>query len=253
MSNIKIDAVVLAGGHVKSNRSDKLPKSSIKIGNQTALELVTSCLNGCPVVGDVIITSFPKEAAPLKGFTFIEDKGDLVENISLAIEKTTSDKVLLVAVDIPLITPGVIEEYVRLCLLKDAEADFYYPLIPKESMKDLIEMERTYFKVDGRLFTGGNVMLLSRDLFNNHRELAQQIYENRKSPLKLVELFGPKFLLKFALGKLRLSDAEAKLSQVLGAKAVAVELPLPEIGSDIDKQSDLDFINDYLEKSKANN
>lgn len=235
---MKVDAIVLAGGTLKN--TDKI-KALIKLGEKTLPDIVTGALDESPDIGKIIVTSAPPgyEANPAVS-DVIEDTGDLIENIARAIQKVKSRQVLLVASDIPLLAPQHVSEFLDLC--SKVKADFYYPLIPKSAMGRLGSMKRTYFKLDKTDFTGGNIILLDKQLWISNLDNARKIYTYRKSPLKLAKLVGPLFLLKLALGRLSVSEVERKSTRLLDGLVKGIIIRYPEIGSDVDKEEDLQFM-----------
>jgi len=234
---MKVDAVILAGGTLKGSKQEK---AFIKIGEQTLLEKCVQTLKECPSIEQLIVASAPESAKASPSVDeLLHDTGDLLQNIVNALEKVKSEKALLVACDIPFITSQHIDEYLNSC--SKVKADIYYPLVPKSSMGEFSAMKRTYFKLDRTEFTGGNIILVTKSIFLANIDLARKIYDNRKSPLKLAQIVGLYFLVKLALGKLTVSEAEQKTTKIIGGLVKGIIIPRPEIGSDIDKEEDLQF------------
>ncbi len=243
---MKLDAVVLGGGKLKSGQA----KASIKLGEKTLIDLVVNTLRDCSDISKVIVTSVPKGYKPEAAVDdLIEDTGDLIENIVLAIDKAKGDYVLLVSSDIPLLEAKHVSEFVKLC--SRIKGDIYYPLIPKSAMGRLGSMKRTYFKLDRTDFTGGNIMLIRKELWQANADNARQVFANRKSPLKLARLVGAMFIIKLALGRLSVEEVEHKTSNILGGLVKGVIIRHPEIGSDIDKEEDLQFMQTFFTASAA--
>lgn len=243
---MKVDAIILAGGKLKNSNQKK---AFIKLGEQTLLERSIGTLRECPSISALIVGSAPAGyKTKLAVDVILEDKGDLVENIAGALNKATSEKVLLVASDIPLLATKHVSEFINLC--SKIEAGLYYPLIPKNAMGKFGSMKRTYFKLDRTEFTGGNIILIKKSTFLSNLELARKLYTDRKSPLKIGSLLGPYFLLKLSLGRLSVEEAEKKATKILGAPAKGIIVRHPEIGSDIDKEEDLHFIERMLGGNK---
>ena len=234
---MKVDAVILAGGKLKGSDQEK---AFVKLGEQTLLEKCVQTLKKCSSISKLIVASAPQSC---KEMPFVDellhDTDDLLQNIVNALQKVKSEKVLLVASDIPFVTAGHIDEFLNSC--SKVKADIYYPLVPKSSMGEFSAMKRTYFKLDRTEFTGGNIILVEKAVFLANLGLARKIYNNRKSPLKLAQLVGPYFLIKLALGKLTVSEAEQKTTKIIGGQVKGIIIPRPEIGSDIDKVEDLQF------------
>lgn len=61
----------------------------------------------------------------------------------------------------------------------------------------------------------------------------------RKNPLRLASLFGWDMVFRFAFRRLRVSQAERRASQILGAPIRAIVSPYAETGVNVDRVSDI--------------
>ena len=77
--------------------------------------------------------------------------------------------------------------------------------------------------------------------------LIEEAYEARKSPFKLAKMLGPKFIFKFLLRRLTIEELEERISSLIKAKGKAVVTSYPEIGMDVDKNSDLELARKMLQ------
>ena len=76
---------------------------------------------------------------------------------------------------------------------------------------------------------------------------AEELIRLRKKPLSLAAHLGWKLLFFYLLRRLSIEDVEKELSRLLGGvKGVGVISPYPEIGIDVDKPSDLAFVEKVL-------
>jgi hypothetical protein len=71
--------------------------------------------------------------------------------------------------------------------------------------------------------------------------------EARKNIWQQVRLLGIGTLIKFALRRLTVADAERVASRALGCQGRAVITPYPEMGMDVDKPHQLDMARAILE------
>jgi hypothetical protein len=76
-------------------------------------------------------------------------------------------------------------------------------------------------------------------VFPSLERFIEQLGHARKNPLQLARLFGWDVLLRFALRRLSIADAEQRASQVIGAPVRAVISPYAEIGVNVDRVSDI--------------
>ena len=70
-------------------------------------------------------------------------------------------------------------------------------------------------------------------------------------PLSLIHIFvrmlGFVFILKFLAKQLSMGELEKRASSILGYKGVFIISPYPELGTDVDKPSDLQLVRKALE------
>ena len=85
-------------------------------------------------------------------------------------------------------------------------------------------------------------MINPRWFFKN-RDRLDIFIATRKKPLKLLRLLPFSFLIKFLTRRLSVADLEKELSRIMDCKARAVPCDLVEIGTDVDKISDLEAVN----------
>ena len=156
---------------------------------------------------------------------------------------------LIVSSDIPLLTPEAVEDFIERA--QKTGADLAYPIIPRSHCERRYPgLKRTYLKTGDGVFTGGNLMLVSRDFIAKTGRSAGA-YAARKQVLKLARMIGIGVLFRVILGQvipqvLRVSVLERAVSRMLGAKVSAVVSAYPEIGEDVDKPSDLAEVRKYL-------
>lgn len=238
---MKINALVLAGGRIKDFKEGG-HKAFLPLGNGIMLDRVLDALKESHSVGKIAITSIPRSVSfENNGFEIFPTKKDLIESIINSLENMPEKITLIAASDVPLVTSEMIDQFIDECLQTDA--DFYYPVIPKESvMKKFPTTKRTYFTVKEGVFTGGNIILINNDVFVKNKNLARRIYADRKKPFRLIKILGVRFLYRYFRKTLSLSEIEEKASQTLGSKAKAVIFPYPEIGTDVDKKSDYELM-----------
>jgi hypothetical protein len=79
----------------------------------------------------------------------------------------------------------------------------------------------------------------------------EAVIRDRKSPARLIRLFGLPFIIRFALRQLDLSGLEAKASEILGSRMRGVLTPHPEIGFDVDKPGDLIMVREIVARTSG--
>jgi len=248
-----VDALVLAGGKLKGiNVENVSTKGMINLEGKPMVEYVIDALKECSEVGKVIVTVPP--SVSLEDWAKKVDKvlvtdNSITENIYAGMSYLKSNGFLLViSADMPLITGLAIERFLKKC--EKVEADLYYPIISRDEMdKKFPKTKRTYGRFKDGDYTGGNLGLIGSKMFEKNREFFEEIYLLRKSPFKLAQLLGFGFILKFLLGLATISEAEKKLSNLLGANGVAI-ISDAEVGIDVDKDDDLIYVGEVIRKGK---
>ncbi len=258
----KIDAVILAGG--ASDKADPLleyaqvqKKPLIKIAGKEMVRYVVEAIAGSPRVGRVFIVGLGPEdrvefAVPVE---YVEAAGSMLDNIVAGIERVMEidpdvERVIISSADIPLLTTEMVDYFIDTCL--ETDHDVYYTVVEKSIMEARFPGSRRSFVLlrDGS-FAGGDINMAKVSVIQANLPLARQALEFRKNIWQQVRLLGLGTLVKFALGRLTIADAERVGSKALGCRGRAVITPYPEMGMDVDKPHQLDMVRAILEGGSA--
>lgn len=243
------DAVILAGGgkdEPLTRQEGVSNKAFIDLGGRPMLARVLDALADAPSIGKVVVVGPEAELSGLleqgHRFTPLPEGGGMIENAAAGLGALRQERPALVLTgDIPLIDGEIIESFLGLC--QPFDGDFYYPILTRESCGERFpQMIRTYVRLREGHFTGGNMALIRPDWFARSRHRLDQFVAYRKKPLKLLRILPLSFIAKFILKRLAVSDLERYLSGLLLAEAHAVPCDLVEIGTDVDKISDLEVV-----------
>jgi len=248
-------AIVLAGSLNNGRLKECSPapnEALIRIGNRHMIEYVVDALKEARRVHGIIISG-PKEL--LKNFLREEDGLLLVEsgptimrsllNAVDVLDFSSSDRILVVTSDIPLITGPIIDSFLEKCL--EEEADLIYPIVAKSlNQVKFPGVKRTYVKLLEGIYTGGNIFLVNPQIIKPCARKAAELVELRKKPLKLVNYIGFSYFLKYIFRSLSIKDAEGRVSELFNIKGKAIPVAYPEIGVDVDKPSDLELVEKIL-------
>lgn len=241
-----MNAIILAGGSGQdefARRHGTNNKALIPIGNKPMFAHVLGALLESELIQSIVAVGPVADLNSFKGprVTLIEDSGDMVANCLTAVRALpASDRVVVVTSDIPMITPHILDSY--LTSIADKEGDFFYPIIRKEINESQYPgVKRTYATLREGTFTGGNLSVVNAAVAERIGSRMREFVAMRKSVLGLGSLIGLKFLFKLLAGQLSIAEVEERMSELLECKCVAVVCPYPEIGTDIDKDSDLDI------------
>ncbi|MGI6144316.1 MAG: NTP transferase domain-containing protein [Clostridia bacterium] len=248
-------ALILAGGiksELATHQQVIVEDALIRIANRYMVEYVVDALQGSPYIEKVII------AGPLQQLEKVYAKSTFVQ--ITANGKTTVqsflnayqlvapeyEQLLVVTSDLPLLTTEAVNHFLETC--QGLEGDFFYPIVSREVNENKYPgVERTYVHLKEGLFTGGNLLLVKSEVVDRCIFEAEELIRLRKKPLSLAAHLGWKLLFFYLLRRLSIEDAEKELSRLLGGvKGVGVISPYPEIGIDVDKPSDLAFVEKVL-------
>lgn len=238
-----MDAIVLAGGEERTN------KAFYKIKDKYMIEYVVETLRKSDSIDRIAVVG-PKDKieSSIGGIidNVIEGTGSIVSNVFLALECfPEAEKILLVTSDIPMITGEAIEDLITRCMEKDV--DLCYSIVDKKvNDQKYPGIRRTYVRLREGRFTGGNVFYFNPVIKDKCRDFMEKMLEYRKSPAKMAGVLGFAFMLRLALGILTINAIERKCESLLGIKAAAIISPYPEICNDVDRLSDLEYIEKYI-------
>lgn len=246
-------AVILAGDNADSRiRKDTIltNKAFLIIGSKTMLEYVVDCYKQMDELAGIAVVG-PQERLKevlSEDVIIIPQQGSMVGNVMAAAERLKG-WLILSSCDIPLLTPEAVRDFVS----QSGDADLTYPLVPKaENDKIFPEMKRTYVTLKEGVFTGGNLFVVHSDKVPVAAPPAGEFFKLRKSPLRLARLVGLTTLLRLVTKRLALKDIQERMAKILGVSCKAVISRYPEIGTDLDKESDYNVISPRLTGNRGN-
>lgn len=231
-----MEAIVLAGGKAEDPLAQKYgvaSKTLVPYKGRPLVEYTLESLGGADL--EVILIG-PKASLSPAPKRWLEDTGSMVGNLEAGIQAAQGQRVLVATGDMPFLTT----EAVRWILEKAPQAGFVYSIISQETIeKRFAGMRRTYARVREGKFTGGNIVIINKQLFFTALPLLKRALALRKQPLALAQMIGFSTLLRVILGQASIPDLEARVSKILGVPARALITPYAEVGVDLDKEEDL--------------
>lgn len=242
------DAIILAGGENSkklSNCTTESFEALIEIAGRPMVTFVARALAESKQVDRIFVLGpadqlrqceFPPNTIILDGGTTIIDT---IRRGMAALGHAR--KVLVATADIPLLTAEAVNHFLAQCSHVDAE--LYYPIVPRDVNERIYPgNKRTYVRLREGVFTGGNLFLVCPSIVDQCAQVAEKIIANRKNPLKLCQMLGWSFVIRFLMGTLRLRDVEHRVADLLGVSGAVIQSPYPELGIDVDKPSDLELV-----------
>ena len=165
-----------------------------------------------------------------------------------ALGKDCTKDIIFACDDIPLLTAAGVQDFAQQCEAIPGKG-IYYAVIPKEAcLERYPDAKRTYGTLRDGTFTGGNLMLIKKEVVINTQQLGREIFALRKSPFGLANWLGWSFIFKAVFRRLSIKEAEKRFSQIMHTPSTAVITSYAEIGMDVDKPEDLKLIDKYLSK-----
>jgi GTP:adenosylcobinamide-phosphate guanylyltransferase len=239
---VRVGAVVLAGGDGVVTDGTVRFKGLTPVADRPMVEWVVEALKACEKVSEIAVVV--PDDVDVGAWTALVDHivvcdASFIDNVIAGLSVFGGQSsVLVVTGDVPAITAPGVDEYISRSLKSGAALT--YPLVSAEDMEAQFPgSARSYIKVDGRRVTGGNMMLLSPELVSSRRDLGERLFQARKSPVALARILGGGFVLRYVTGRLRVSDVERKMGQMLGARCVALHTREASVGADVDKAVDV--------------
>jgi len=247
-----IDVVVLAGAGKLSEltRQERVDnKAFILLEGLPQIVFVLKALRAVPEVSRIAVVGPQDRLAHLAGeyeATAVQETGSIPGNILAGYRALKPERhFLLVTADIPLLSAAALTDF--LAQAKPYLYDFYYPIVAREDSERCFPgTVRTYARLLEGTFTGGNVFLLNPAKVEEAMPRLQRFIAWRKSPLRLAGILGPGFILKFLSRRLSISELERRLPGLLGLSGKAIISRYAELGTDIDKLSDLELVREKL-------
>ena len=256
---VACDAIILAGGELNSELRKIAAQDTeglILIGSFPMIHYVYTAVRATPGIDRIVICG-PQDALaailPRDERLFFTAGGDTaIESFRNAVDflrtQESNSRLLVLPVDIPLITMEAIHDFMERC--SELEGDFFYSIVSREiSQEQYPEQVRTYVHLKEGDFTGGNLIMVKRDSWEQVADWAEELVRRRKNPVAMARLFGLRLTMLLLLRRLSISATEQRVSKVLGLRGRAVITPYAEIGIDVDKISDLNVVKNYLAKN----
>ena len=238
-------AIVLAGGPADalSAKTDGAPnKAFVPIDGVTLVERTLRALRSSASISRIVVvapermrdhpalalaTDFRPDGARIRdslrsGLKGLPDNGDVLVSTS----------------DLPVLTPESVDDFIMRASEKDA--DLTYGCLEKGvHLAKFPHVPHTWARFADGTYCGTGFVTMRPRVWPSLERFIEQLGHARKNPLKLARLFGWDILLRFAMRRLTVADAEARASRAIGARVRAVISPYAEIGVNVDRVSDI--------------
>ncbi len=236
--------VLILAGDSKGIGEQKINKALIRIKERPMIEYELETLEKMEEVGKIVLIAPKEEFSYLKrGKVEVIDEpvGTLAENFLKGAQYfDDAEHIFLMSADIPMITETSLIHFLDACQNEKENIDMFYPVVKQEDcLKAYPSVERTYFRLKEGKVTGGNVFYVNVGRGKILAGRVDEFLEYRKKPLKMASKLGFSFLIQMALGICSMKTIEDKVAKIIGLRGKMILSPYAEIGTDVDKPSDL--------------
>ena len=259
MIKTPLNVLILAGGKNKQSlqkMTGQKYKAFIRPFLMHSANLLENTINVLQKVNSIrhIYLAAPKEVQQKinhEGLTGLPAGNSLMETIQLISTYLLKEPYILISTcDLPLIEPQHIEKFITDCM-KMPGFDIYYAIIDKKSYTQAFpspNLKRIYGNLVEGSFTGGNLFLLNPKVIKDCADSIEPFIVFRKHPLKMAQILGQRFVVKYLRGYLSIRDLEKMVPDYLKGYTGKAVLADPEIAFDIDKPIQLNTLLKMMNK-----
>ena len=242
-----LDAVVLAGGPldaVARLQPGAPNKAFVEIRGVALVGRVVRALRASPRVRRIIVVAPLSEAAHSALSEADEVRPDgvhITESLRNGLRGLDgSSDALVAASDLPVLTAAAVNDFAdRVGAL---DADIAYGCVEKHvHLRRYPDVPHTWAHLRDGTFCGGGLFGMKPRVLPMLERFIEQLGAARKHPFRLASLFGWDMLLRYALRRLTIAQAEARAKELLGAPARAAISPYPETAVNVDRVSDVEL------------
>lgn len=240
-----MNALVLAGGApdaVALLEPGAANKAFIRVGGIALVQRVLETLRAVPRVERLVVVAPQSTHGSAALASADETRADgrrMIESLRSGLAGFPADvPILVVTSDLPVLTIAAVDEVLDALAVRDLDIaytcvarryhDACYPHIP-----------HTWARLRDGQFCGGGAIAIKPRALERLADVLDALGAARKAPLRLAAVFGWDVLLRFALGRLAIADAEARATAILRAPVGAIRCTHPEIAVNVDRPSDV--------------
>lgn len=250
-----LGAIVLANGGADqlAESCGVAHKALLELDGKMMVEQVLAALQSCPEVGEIVVACAEggPVAAALAGRFALAETADqsFLGGIEAGFARLERGRrALLVTCDMPLLTATATGDFIA-AVRQRPEADLVYSMVDIELTRQRFPAaRRTSVRLRDGNFTAGGLAAISPRFLQHCGPRLMAAFAARKSKLALGRLLGISFLVRFALGLLRVEDIVRRAESLLDCRAAAVCLAHAECGFDVDSKADLEAALEVLKQ-----
>lgn len=252
---------MLAGGELERDRFPQAPpdiacKALLPILGEPMVVWTIRALRVCPSIGRIVVVGDAATGAMVaaQGAVLAAEVDSIDGNLRVGLEvlaraPTPAPRVLALSADLPLLTPIALADL----LTRAPAADVVFPVVERQHVeREYPGREWIFARTAEGEFTGSSAALFRpAALLEQWKWVEALLGARRRSPLGLALLFGPTLAVRLMLGRLRVTDVEARIEKLLHLTARAYPTAFADLAMDVDKQSDLPLVERVLRERTA--
>lgn len=260
-----INAVILAGSRPGrdplANMHSVATKALVPVAGKPMLFHVLRNLLHCEAIGQILVLAQDLkvlENDPVCGALVDDPQVTLATSAStiasslegLLTNEKTSFPILITTADNVLLSPSMVDHLV----LQAAGSDIAVALVERKILLESYPAsKRTWLKFRGGQFSGANLFYFGSRRAQVVLRYWADVEQDRKKGWKIFTIFGPWLLFLATIRLLSVQQLAARIGKKLDMKIRVVEMPQAEACIDVDKQSDLEMVEQIMLKRDQSN
>jgi GTP:adenosylcobinamide-phosphate guanylyltransferase len=238
-------AVVLAGGPadaVAALQPGVPNKAFVRVAGVAMVERVLRALRASRAVSHVIVVApetMHQDPALALADECRPDGRHISDSLRSGLASLPPDEpVAIVTSDLPVLTPVSIDDFAARA--ESLDADIGYGCVERRVHEaGYREFPHTWARLRDGTFCGAGLVMMRPRVLPALERFIEELGAARKRPWRLASLFGFRILFLYAIGRLRIVDAEQRARALLGAPARAIVSPYAEIAVNVDRPTDV--------------
>jgi GTP:adenosylcobinamide-phosphate guanylyltransferase len=240
-----VNAVVLAGGPpdaVAALHPGAANKAFVPVAGTALVGRVLDALRAVPRVERIIVVAPPQTHGSAALAAADEARPDglrMIDSLRSGMAGfPPGAPLLIVASDLPVLTTPAIDEVFDALAVCDLDVA-YTCLARRYHDQRYPQIPHTWARMRDGQFCGGGVSAIKPRALDRLGEFLDALGAARKAPLRLAAVFGWDVLIRFALGRLSIADAQARASSIMRFPVGAIRCTHPEIAVNVDRPRDV--------------
>jgi GTP:adenosylcobinamide-phosphate guanylyltransferase len=240
-----VNAVVLAGGPpdaVAALHPGAANKAFVPVGGVPLVARVLDALRAVPRVERIVVVAPPRTHGSPALAAADEARADgprMIDSLRSGMAGfPPGAPLLIVASDLPVLTTRAIDEVFDALALRDLDVA-YTCLARRYHDERYPQIPHTWARMRDGQFCGGGVSAIKPRALDRLGDFLDALGAARKAPLRLAAVFGWDVLIRFALGRLSIADAQARASAIMRVPVGAIRCTHPEIAVNVDRPRDI--------------